>query len=274
MRINGAGVKSDVAGVLIDVTESWEGYNALLDATALTYPACDGRQEACDGRPHKIFTGVVTGGITPAAAYDATLGCRLITAVSGANEVGRGVVPTSAETLQMPLGQRFSVAGAIPIPFRRPLRSYTLLMPCRLPAIAGAAAFAGLAQQNGGWAFAGGFPNIGAVGWTASPGLNGGRYTPQSRQNNAAALVTGPDSGILGNAVDWHQLGIRYTEGPVPLIEWLMDGVPVHAMSGDANMPNQTGSTAGYHPCIATDIGAGTTIQNAACRFIVAELGS
>jgi len=272
MKISGAGLKSGVAGVLLDITEGWEGYQA--QATTVN-PACEARGNVTPANAAALGASVIfpaSFGGAVALAYDAAAGRSVINTVSLAGtQHGRAPTSASAQGVKIPLGQRFG-AGAMPVTFFRPLRSYTLRVPVRLAAIAGGAAFVGCSDGAAGELA--GLPFSVAYGWVADPTINGGRYTARFRQVAGGAIVTLGDSGILGNAVTWHELGLRYTEGVVPTVEWLMDNVPVFQVQGDAFMGTVTGPTVGPFPCISTMLGLGTTLQNAAARFIVQEVGS
>lgn len=274
MKVSGAGVKSNIQGVLLDLSESWEGF--IPQNNSVT-PPCEQRGYAPESNGNnngasQIFPANFGGAVV--LAYDATAGRSLISTVSLAG-TQHGRAPTAASTtgVKIPLGQRFGgAAGVLPIPFYRPLRRYTLRVPVRITALAGGAAFVGCSDGAAGELA--GLPFSCAYGWVADPTLNGGRWTARFRQVAGGAITTVGDSGILSGAVTWREVGLRYTEGATPTVEWLMDGVPVFQVAGDANMGTVASSALGPFPCISTLLGAGTTLQNAAGRFIVEELGS
>lgn len=271
MKVSGAGVKSNIAGVLLDIVESWEGLGTLSNSqnSAVDNRGYAGQASPTTPTPGFVYASSYGGG--GALTYDATAGRSLVRNVSGAAHKGRASLGTSTNGTKIPLGQRFAAAGALPIPFYRPLRSYELRVPVRVSALAGGAAFVGV--SDGGAGEAGGMPFSCAYGWTASPGLNGGRWTARFRQAAAGAITDVGDSGVLSGAVNWNLLGLRYTEGPVPTVEWLMDGVPLFVVSGDANMGILTSSQLGPFPCVSTLAGVGTTFDSGPSRFIVQELG-
>lgn len=161
----------------------------------------------------------------------------------------------------IPINQEFGTAGAIfPALLGRPLRQYTLTVPCRRTVVGTAVLEFGIGVANG-MISLGGSVQPGVV-WSSDPAVNAGRLLPRTRRVNAGAIVNGPDSQVDPTNT-WVLLGMRYTEGVTPLVEWLLNGTPMHSISGDAAMCdfpggiNPPGFVPGY--CVGTP--AGTTWQ-------------
>jgi len=266
MNISGAGVKASNAGVLVDVWESWDGFGDGITTT----PGMDNRGVASQyigaGTPlSKLLPSV--GGVLTMNWYNAP-GRWLLDYVSAAARVTRFGASTG---YVVPFGTRYSDAQSLPIPFMRPLRQYTLSVPVR-SAVAGTSAIEiGFATTNGGLTFLG---LTQAVVWSSDPAVNAGAWLPRIRQVNAGAITNGTDSGIIPTALGWNLVGLRYTEGPVPTIEWLLNGVPRFTLSGDANMPVLSAIGSPLAPFIGINSPIGRTLSQGPARFTVAELGS
>lgn len=265
MRVNGAGVKSSNAGTLLDITESWQGYGDGVS----TLPGMDSRGispqflTAAGAGIGRIF-GAVSGVL--AMVWYAAPGRFLLDYVSAAARVTRLGASTGPK---VPLEVRWSDAQSLPIPFQRPLRSYTLLVPVR-SAVAGTSAIEiGWCVNNGGLTFLG-TPE--GVVWSSDPAVNAGAWLPRIRRVAAGAIVNGPNSGVIPTAATWNEVGLRYTEGPTPTIEWLLDGTPRHVVSGDAAMPVLAAITSPFVPFAGINAPAGRTLTQGPARFIVQEL--
>jgi hypothetical protein len=131
----------------------------------------------------------------------------------------------------MPLSQTFQTAGAlVGINTNRRPRRYLFSVAARRT-VAGTARWNMAMTETDG-----GLVNLTrpGIGWVSDAAVNGGNWTPASRRLNGGALVLGADTGISPAA--FHLLGLRYTEGLTPRIEWLLDGVPRQLIEGDANM--------------------------------------
>jgi len=171
----------------------------------------------------------------------------------------------------IPVNQLFQDANSIPIPLLgRPLRQYLLTVPVRRT-VAGTAIFNfGLGISTNMLSLGGASP---AAVWSSDPAVNAGRFLPRSRRVNAGAVTDGPDSQVTPTG--WHLLGMRYTEGVTPLLEWLLDGVPMHLISGDAAMLVFPGGVnpPGFEPGYGLSTPAGSTWQFGTGVFEVKNIG-
>lgn len=267
ISVSGAGVKASNAGRLVDLVESLDGFN---NPSTSNLPDAESRAISANtsttGGVFKIFT-VVSG--VPTVAFDATVGRILISFPSGAARVVR--MGGGNGSVKIPAWQRFADPLALPIPFLRPLRRYTLLCPQRTTVIGTAVQETGIATTNGGLTMLGAEP---AYVWASDPAVSGGAWRARYRRITAGAIVEVATVAEIPTVNLWQELGIRYTEGPVPTIEWLLNGVPRAIISGDAVMCALTGVATPLAPFQGVNTPAGTTIQSAACRVIVEEIGS
>lgn len=167
----------------------------------------------------------------------------------------------------VPLAQQFSGVDALvgALANRAP-RQYTFEVPVRVTVAGVANVQVGLTISNGLL-----FGITQGVVWDSDAAVNGGRWLPRSRQTAGGAVTNGPDSGVASSA--WHLVGFRYTERVNPLIEWLMDGVPLHTLTGDANMPALSAAAAeNFNPAYGVNLPAGTTVQFGQAVYEVIEL--
>jgi len=226
LQSRGAGLRPSDDGLLLRIEEQFYGPGQFISATQ------GGRQLVSGG----LVVGVSAANVLAVVFGDAAFS-------SFASVAGRWVgqlvsaaarVTRQSGQLRVPISQQFSAApNAIPAAlYGRPLRSYTLRVPVRVLVVGTAFHEIGLVTSNGMLTMLGTDP--GAV-WSSDPAVNAGRWLPRSRQVVAGAITNGPDSGLTATA--WRQLGVRYTEGVPPRIEWLIDDVPLHVLSGDAAMP-------------------------------------
>jgi len=173
----------------------------------------------------------------------------------------------------IPIAQEFGTAGAIfPSIYGRPLRQYTVTVPCRRTVAGTAVLEFGIGVATG-MITLGGSVQPGVV-WSSDPAVNAGRWLPRTRRVNAGAIVNGPDSQVDPTNL-WVLLGMRYTEGVTPLIEWLLNGVPMHTISGDAAMPDFPGgiNSPGFCPGYSLGTPAGSTWQFGGGVFEVKNIG-
>lgn len=265
LKVQGAGVKSGIEQVIFDVTESWNDFG---DGNNANTPGVvqRGRTTQFQGgglNSSKIF-GAVSGALTN--AWDNNVGRWLLSypsAAARAVRLGVSAGPT------FPCGPTFSGAQSLPIPFQAPLKRYTILTPVRCAVAGTAVVEIGIATSNGGLTMLGATQ---AFVWSSDPAVNAGAWLPRYRRINAGPIVNGTNSGVIPTALGWNLLGIRYTEGPVPTIEWLLNGVPRYVISGDANMPVMSAIGSPLLPFNGINTPAGRTLQQAASRFIVEEI--
>lgn len=269
MKILGAATPDEIAGTLLDITEAYDGYTNVAMVNSNQDVDHRGRISPLTKGPagYTVFSGVAGAGI--AVVRDATIGNILVQYVSAAGSRQFRFGAQAGNAVKIPATQLFSQPTSVPIAFLRPLRRYTFLVPVRKAVVGTAVVEVGITSTNQGV----GAPSaeVGYV-WSSDPAVNGGAWLPRFRRVAVGAITNGPSSGIVQGAA-WHQMGMRYTEGPVPKIEWLLDGVPLHEVSGDANMPAILGLTQPLAPlCGILTLVAGTTLEQAPARFIVEEL--
>lgn len=271
MKVSGAGVKSSIENVLLDICQGFEGYTA--DCGLNTNPITESRGRlvgaAINGQPLTLLRSQVQN--APAMVWSAGIARAFHRYTSQAASY-QGLTSSQGNGsagVKFPSHQLFTGAGVLPIPLMRPLRRYTFLLPARISALAGGAACIG--TTDGGLGEGNNAPTL-FQGWRAWLGENGGRWTAIFRRTALGALTIVGDSGILGNAVDWVQLGMRYTEGPNPTLEWLVDGVPRFAVSGTAWQPQPTSESVVPVPTAQVLTLAGTVMETTAGRFIVEEV--
>lgn len=259
-----SGRSLNVGGTILDVTEAWDGFTGSA-TTAGAGAHAESRAFAGTSSfiaPVQIM-GIVNG--VPTIAQEAASGRILLTYTSGASRVvsfggtGNGAV-------KVPAGQRFSDALSIPIPMLRPLRRYTLTLPVRCSAAGTATAEFGLATNSGGLTFLGTEP---AFIWSSAAGA---AWQARYRRTSGGAIVNGVTSGTAPTS-GWALLGIRYTEGLVPTIEWLINGATIDRISGDAFMPVYLSPSSQLYPFFGVGTPAGSTYLRSMARFIVEELG-
>lgn len=272
LRVVGSAASDAATVSLLDISEAIEGMLAECaggGAGSAIGIQCDAAtvnpaQFSATTPIRRIFTTAIT--TPPALVYDALIGRTIIRHVSAAGIIGRTCAFNVDGGVRIPAQQLFAAATSIPGAFLRPPRSYTLRHPVRVTALAGGACFVGV--SDGGAGVGGNLPFSSCAGWTADPALNAGRWTAQHRRVTGGAITTDLDSGIAAGAT-WHELGLRYTEGPVPTLEWLMDDVPVFTLTGDAAMLTLTSFINGFYPDNRTLAGAGTTMETGPARFTV-----
>lgn len=262
MTVSGAGVKNPNAGILVDMWESWDGYNS----GSATTPQADQRGTNFGASSGGTIIGQIFSAVSGVLAmvwYNAP-GRWLIDYVSAAGRVVR-----IGGTLQMPAGTRFADAESLPIPYMRPLRRYTLSVPVR-SAVAGTSAVeVGIATTNGGLTMLG---TTQAFVWSSDPARSAGAWEPRYRRTNAGAIVNGTVTTTIPIATRFDLLGIRYTEGAIPKIEWLLNGVPVYEISGDALMPVISAIGSPLVPFCGINGPIGRTLSAAPARYVVEEI--
>lgn len=271
IRVRAGGSGQPTSSPFLDLTEALESFESQPaggGAGSASAIVADGYgvQFASTTPVRYIYNTAISA--APALFYDALIGRTIVRHTSAGANVGRTSASANPNGVRIPSNVRFQQPTSIPSAFLRPPRAYTLRNPVRVPALAGGACFVGI--SDGGAGTGGNLPFSSCAGWTADPALNGGRWTAQHRLTAGGAIVTDLDSGVQANAT-WHQLGMRYTEGPVPTLEWLLDDVPVFTLTGDANMLVITSFGQGPFPEARTLAGAGTTMDTGPARFTVEE---
>lgn len=221
----------------------------------------------CAGGPlaHIFGNNAVPGG----SSFSMIAGRTILQIVSGgviAARIGNG-----GENACAPLSQQFNGANALgtPILLNRPFRQYKITLPLRNTVAGTAVLEFGFVTGSGMITLSGTPP--GAV-WSSNPAVSGGQWLPRYRQVAGGVITDGAGTGVSPTA--WHTLGLRYTEGAVPAIDWLLDDVLLRTVSGDAAMPTFPGGVLfpGWAPAYAIGLPAGSTWQFGAGRYEVREI--
>ena len=257
-----SGRSLNVGGVILDVTEGWDGFSGAVT----TAGASNAESRGFAGTASLIQPVRVMENLNgpPTIAQEAASGRVLLTYTSGAARV-TSIGGTGNGAVKVPAGQRFRDANSIPITMLRPLRRYTLTCPVRCSAAGTAIAEFGLATTNGGLSFLGLDP---AFVLASTAGAN---WQARYRRTAGGATVNGVTSSIAPTS-GWALLGIRYTEGRDPSIEWLLNGAPFDRITGDAFMPVYTSVGQQLYPFFGVGTPAGSTYLRSMARFVVEEL--
>lgn len=154
---------------------------------------------------------------------------------------GGAAVTQGMAALQIPTMQRMESAATPGLNFRQNIREYKFEIPIRFsagPGVGGSNVEIGIGMATQGLTLGGNRPA--AVffmnGTGAAPYAT---LTPRLRAAEAGAVTDGP-SGPYGYTTDWHRYAIIYREGNPPTLSWVVDGVTIYSVTGDANMPNNT----------------------------------
>ena len=258
----GTPVPNDLANALIDL--QWEALGvqngiseANLIATALTRSVQPSFGAQASGNCLQLLTG---GAVT--VVREATTGIRVIQVTSGA---GTRTSRLFGTVYTIPSGAQF---GGV-VPSYRRMRRYRAGALVMYPVRGASVLETGLVFGNGYLTFLGTAP---AFVLSSDPAVNAGRWTARVRQVDAGAITTLNDTGILPSATAFQYYEVQYTEGPVPLLELLINGVTVASISGLASVPATTGVALAGAFGFGISIVAGTTMQYAALRYRVEEI--
>lgn len=253
------------ANLDVQVREDGSGTNPWIAANTPPLMLSFGKKFEGAVNPTMFTTNTLIGGNFPVA------GRRIVQGDSD----GASVRFRRGGSCAVPLAQRFTGADALNgILLNRPLRQYLFQAPIRMTLQAAAGRFEMCLCAGDGGVTASG--NLTGPVWVADQAINGWRWTPRFRQVNAGAITTGTDSAAVSLNV-WHLLGIRYTEGTEPRIEWLLDDRVIFALSGDASMPTYDGvgtNYPGYLPAYVMSQNAGNRIQAGDALYRVTFIGN
>jgi hypothetical protein len=270
MRASGSRVSVNAdANLVVRVEEFFYSYKQASAANTQASELVRGGITNIGGALPAIFG----NNVNPAGATLVEVaGRHILNIATGAAVLTRGT--NVGDVCAIPIGQEFQTAGAIPIAaLGRPLRQYTLTVPVRRTVAGTAVMEFGIGTNVTNILTLQGLTPP-AVVWSSNPAVNAGRFLPRSRRVNAGAITDGPDSQIAPDT-NWHLLGFRYTEGLVPVVEWLIDGLAMHLISGDAAMLDFPGgvNAPGFVPAYGVGTPAGSTWQFGAGAFEVRNIG-
>lgn len=105
----------------------------------------------------------------------------------------------------------------------------------------------------------------------SDPALNAGAWTPRVRLVGGGAITTDATTGQTVVAGTWTRYGVRYTEGPSPLLELTINGAVVASRRGLAAIPAMDASQASSFGYGVSAV-LGTTMQRGPLRYLVEEL--
>lgn len=229
MRISGAATQIQNQGVILRVVEDASLIN--LPSQIQSYPATlygVGGFEASTSLA-QLFndesSGVVNSNIIVAG--------RVIKEMQG--QAGSTTYRQSSTRYRIPCTVLYQDPNAIPLA-TLPVRPWEYLVETPVRITVQDQQFQLLiGGSNSGVGFGG--TTVYGIAWSSSPALNGGAWTLKYRlQSGAGSIIVQPSSGVPPTS--WHRLGFRYTQGAIPKIEALIDGVPRFTLQGDAQMLN------------------------------------
>ena len=259
LRIGGAAVKPSGDGVLFDLWEAIDGPVLPTTPTPTGGANFGAVPQFFTANGGQFWNGSIGAG--GSLQSDPSFAYQFVRIVSGAAVQGQ-----SNSLFRLPWHQRISAAGSPKAADIRPFLRYTLSTPIRVP-VPGTA-IVEFGQSNAGLT-AGGTTAPGCA-WVSNPAVAGGALSAQYRLVNAGAVTVAFQSAIVPPTADWVKLGLRYTEGPTPTIEWLIDDAPVAVLSGQANMPRIVALSSQIF--ILTGAPAGTTLERYASNYKVERI--
>jgi hypothetical protein len=268
--VSGGSVRGSQDGVLVDLSEAFEG--TYITAAPTTTPFYDqaGTMVPFNQATSKLQVGAGFTLVNP----DAAAGPLYVVHASGAATSAKCAAAAAVTPFWVfPFRLWGAAGGIVPAQYPRPMRRYQVDFLVRLPGARGTA------RQESGVVFQAAtnstIANVGVAGvaWTSDVAVNGGRWSAQVRTDSAGAVATLFDSGELPANI-WRQLSIRYEERTNPRIAWLIDGIEVFSVAGAVNMPRITGggSTTPFFPFQALTAPAGTTFNYGPWRYRVTEI--
>jgi hypothetical protein len=214
-------------GLVLRVREDFYGTSPWTGVNATPGQLLEGLRNSQVNTP-QLLNGTSGGTLAGGAQVD---GRRILQGSSNGGAVafrrgGNCTFPLSATYGN--LGQFYGRNG------NRRFRSYLFAVTMRLTAQAGGGrGECSLSDADNGITINAGARN--GAGWVFDTAVFAGRLTPAYRQNGGA-LSTPIDTGV-SMLNTWTSLGMRYVEGLVPRIEWLLNGAVARTVSGDVNMP-------------------------------------
>jgi len=257
VQVVGAAAAFPLNGILADITESLNGMHGFASAAS--------------SNPVSEFTSIATYPLSGNVMFSGNVGATLV--IHAASQLWLRQLQSGAAVQQafmsndfaVPLYQAPIAGSAAALLSRNPFREYTTESPVIVGPVGTTEALVGVAC-GGPAAMFGTANNAGAV-WSSVAGVNGGAWTPKLRTTNGGAVTVGPSSGVPSTA--WHRLAIRFTEGILPRIDWMIDDVVKHSISGSIFNIN-AGALAAYVGGYGFNIGAaGSTLLANASRYRV-----
>jgi len=265
VNIGGPGQGNPAQNVLFDMAWEFQGIASANNEASLTTPVNAGGRNALLNSmqgvlPFQILTGGVAG-----VVKDAGSGLRVLQVTSGA---GQRTTRVHATPFSVPIGAQAGL-GAV-IPAWRANRRYTSGALCRWPVRGATIIEIGCVVSNGMLTLLGTGPGFIL---SSDPGVNGGLWTPRVRLVDAGVVTTFASTGLAVPTAVEQKFEVRYTEGAVPLLELLINGVTVANASGLANVPTSLASAPSFNFGVGCSAAAGTTLEYSAMTYKVEEIG-
>lgn len=265
----GSGRQDPNANRVVVIEEMFSSFQQYTGANSPAAQIVLGQFLKASGSPPSIFGNQT---VPAGATFPLVAGRGVMQLVSGAANLTR--VDNVGDRASIPIEQLFSGVDALStvILQNRPFRRYTLTMPARRTVGPGTARVEfGIVTSANLLTFGGTPPGM---AWSSDPAVNAGRWLPRYRQVNAGGLTDGADSAVV--PTEWHTLGVRYTEGPSPTLEWLIDQAIYRTLSGDANMPTFPGGVnpPGFVPGMGLTSPAGATWQFGPGRLKIEDVSA
>lgn len=203
----------------------------------------------------------VGGGLS--VVFDAASGMRVSQIVSAGGSRAGALM---AAEFSIPCGNALGANNSPQVV--RPFRRYTVEANINVAVRGTAVLEFGLVYSNGFLDFLG---TDKAYVLVSDPALNAGAWTPRVRLTGGGAITTDASSGQTVVAGTWTRYGIRYTEGPSPLLELTINGATVGSRQGLAAIPAMDASQASSFGYGVSAV-LGTTIQRGPLRYLIEEL--
>lgn len=242
----------------------WEVNGPFTEATAeaqMSVPVPFGNRDGLLNAVQTLPFQILTGGVS-SVVRDAASGTRMFSITSG---VGQRTTRVHTGNLVIPSGQQQGIGTVVPT-WRRS-RRYTAGIICRWPVRGATILEVGLFQNNGGLTLLGTSP---AFVLSSDPGVNAGQWTPRFRTVDAGAITTLSSTGLSPNIATHQRYEVRYTEGPSPLLELLIDGQVVGSL-GLTTMPQAPATQTSFHFGVGCSAAAGTTLEYVATTYKVEQ---
>jgi len=264
VSISGPGTGFAAGNAIIDLAWEFQGILSGTSEANLTIPVgSSGRNSLLAAMQGALPFTILTGGVAT-LTKDVGSGVRALQITSGA---GSRTTRLMGSPFGVPVGAAAG-QGAV-IPAWRPNRRYTVGAVLRWPVRGATVIEVGCVNSNGFLTFLGTTPGFVL---SSDPGVNGGLWTPRVRLVDAGAITTFASTGLAVPTATAQKIELRYTEGGVPLLEMLINGVTVASAAGMASLPTALVGASSFAFGVGCSAAAGTTVEYAAWTYKVEEI--